>query len=688
MAKRHHARYDEGSARRGGADRLNRTVAGYASTDVTINFTDYRSQRAFKVDDLIDTSGQSINTSLQGLRYYDDQCDIEECSQPVAAETFRGSYVWPFYVWLPTEAVSERKKALADCKAKVNRIAEECKSRNRKFRDIEFDLENDRDRCLHGLHAPFALAKYNPSDVQRVTEIFEKPEFFVDGADSNDIIQGRLGDCWFLSALATMSTAKGLVEEFCAAFIIRCREIHLQISMLFTNIPKFEELSSLEKELYHNDREIYNKSARKSGKGLFFARSGTQGETWVPLMEKAYAKLHGDYQAINAGYTSEAIEDLTGYASSGNGSNSFFLTHVESGVSSFIPTRDILDPDRFWREELLMAQDDRLFGCHFDILDISRSGSCEPLKASGLIGGHAYSILRAVEHKGRRFLVIRNPWGNSEWTGPWSDGSKEWNQAGSLELMSTLNHVFGDDGQFIMEWHYRRLGFVWSFDFILFKKGSEIPVAESTHPLDRGRSTNLEVELEVGEYVLHSSDSESKGSIYRRHILLDYKAKGVKIAHLPISPTIIAGRDLSEVERAVSAIEKLARDNPRAELGRILDLDKLQLVDKLQNGDAGAEQVAKTIDEKAPGTPREEDDMDTKTTVAATLSEGRDRNRDTSPDDMGSEVSDHDDPQDEDHVFLGLRVYTKQSAPSIIRGQLRRRRDFTNFTDPDLTIKL
>jgi hypothetical protein len=36
-------------------------------------------------------------------------------------------------------------------------------------------------------------------------------------ADSNDIIQGKLGDCWFLSALATASTAKGLVDKFCVA---------------------------------------------------------------------------------------------------------------------------------------------------------------------------------------------------------------------------------------------------------------------------------------------------------------------------------------------------------------------------------------------------------------------------------------------------------------------------------------
>lgn len=68
----------------------------------------------------------------------------------------------------------------------------------------------------------------------------------------------------------------------------------------------------------------------------------------------------------------------------------------------------------------------------------------------GLIGSHAYSVLRAVECRGKRFLVVRNPWGESEWTGPWSDGSKEWTKEW-LEILDDLGHVFGDDGQFVME---------------------------------------------------------------------------------------------------------------------------------------------------------------------------------------------------------------------------------------------
>lgn len=44
----------------------------------------------------------------------------------------------------------------------------------------------------------------------------------------------------------------------------------------------------------------------------------------------------------------------------------------------------------------------------------------------GLIAGHAYSVITAKEIKGNRLLNLRNPWGDFEWNGDWSDKSPLW----------------------------------------------------------------------------------------------------------------------------------------------------------------------------------------------------------------------------------------------------------------------
>ena len=40
----------------------------------------------------------------------------------------------------------------------------------------------------------------------------KKPEFVDDGADTNDVIQGAIGDCWFIGALSVLATEDELIR--------------------------------------------------------------------------------------------------------------------------------------------------------------------------------------------------------------------------------------------------------------------------------------------------------------------------------------------------------------------------------------------------------------------------------------------------------------------------------------------
>jgi hypothetical protein len=74
-----------------------------------------------------------------------------------------------------------------------------------------------------------------------------------------------------------------------------------------------------------DSEEKYRRAYQSNSSALFFASCENSNETWLPLLEKAYAKAHGDYAAIEGGFTGEGIEDLTG------------------GVTTEVVTMDILD---------------------------------------------------------------------------------------------------------------------------------------------------------------------------------------------------------------------------------------------------------------------------------------------------------------------------------------------------------
>lgn len=138
-----------------------------------------------------------------------------------------------------------------------------------------------------------------------------------------------------------------------------------------------------------HDEDKLKDTLQRGGEALYFSHCKSD-ETWLPLIEKAYAKAHGDYCAIEGGSASEGIEDLTG------------------GVAVVINPEDIMDKERFWKEQLSQVNEKYLFG-----------GGTKATPSRGFVGGHAYTVLRTYEEGDLKLLKLRNPWGEAEWDGDW-----------------------------------------------------------------------------------------------------------------------------------------------------------------------------------------------------------------------------------------------------------------------------
>ena len=201
-----------------------------------------------------------------------------------------------------------------------------------------------------------------------------RPLFAAGGPSAADVVQGGVGDCWFLASLAAVAKADP-------------QEIRQRITDLGdgTYVVQFK---SAGKDVYVRvdaDLPSYSSSS------LAYAGFGAGGSLWAAIMEKAYAmfrKGEASYASLESGWMSEAFSDL-GFTSS----------------TSYETTE-------------LLAR----------IADWTRSGKAVTFATAEVPAGiplmeyHAYSVERVIEGSFGTSIVLRNTWGID---GVGSDGNDD-----------------------------------------------------------------------------------------------------------------------------------------------------------------------------------------------------------------------------------------------------------------------
>lgn len=219
----------------------------------------------------------------------------------------------------------------------------------------------------------------------------------------SDISQGILGNCWLLSSLAVLAEREDLVRkvivtgEFCEHGLYQVR---LCIDGNWTTILVDDVLPCNQ-----YGQLVYSKAKRK--------------QLWVPLIEKAAAKIYGCYEALVAGRPIDGMRILTG-------------APCET-INLQPQSNEELDQNLIWARLLSSRTAGFLMGISCGGYDVNIEE--KEYEIMGLKHKHSYSILDVKDVSGNRLLRLRNPWGRYSWKGAWSDDSDSWTPA-LKELLS------------------------------------------------------------------------------------------------------------------------------------------------------------------------------------------------------------------------------------------------------------
>ena len=239
----------------------------------------------------------------------------------------------------------------------------------------------------------------NPSEIEwkRISEVYPNAVIYEENLNIEDINQGKIGLCYFLSSLAALIKYQKFLSQ-------------IFLTKKANNKCYYEIILFVNGEFQIVIIDDYIPFIKSKNKPLF--SHPNNNEIWVLLLEKAWAKINGGYSKIIEGWPSEVLSSFTGF-------NTTFL----------------INDDYSEEEETLFYTLDNFLNKTDSLLLVTTKSDQKKLEREmvekNLIRSHTYILEGAVElttknQKKVKLLKISNPWGYREWQGDYSDKSNLW----------------------------------------------------------------------------------------------------------------------------------------------------------------------------------------------------------------------------------------------------------------------
>ena len=213
-----------------------------------------------------------------------------------------------------------------------------------------------------------------------------------DGISPTDIIQGKCANCYFLAAIAGLAEDPPdiahlkLGTRICDNFIVKdANKAGCYAMTFFVDgedvtvvvddwFPFYLDKDGIERFCFaRNKGNLDTGGGKKSTKSL-----GGKGELWVQLIEKAWAKVCGSYEASEAGTAAEALNNIDG-----NPCQSFLLPQIEAKGQHALLWSILEEADR---------------NMYVATCSVDSTQRCSPdlLTMFGLCDFHSYTMMQAI----------------------------------------------------------------------------------------------------------------------------------------------------------------------------------------------------------------------------------------------------------------------------------------------------